>query len=83
MLFNFKCFYEVKPLIVILFKDAMETRASPISIGDSCFLSLVVIYSFYGVLNSAMFINVYHSRRVCKRLKSFFACRLRMTGLLR
>ena len=53
-----------KPLSPYSFKNTMETRFSPISIGDSCFLSLVVVYSFYCVLNSAMFINVYHGRCV-------------------
>ena len=55
MLFNFKCFYEVKPLNCYSFKDAMEMRFSPISIGDNCFLSSSCNYSFYCVLNSSMF----------------------------
>ena len=54
---------ELKPLSRYSFKNAMETRFSPISIGNNCFLSKVVIYSSYCVFK---LFNVYHSRRVCK-----------------
>ena len=55
---------EVKPLSRYSFKNTMETRFSPISIGNSCFLSKVVIYSSYCVLK---LFDVYHSRHVCKK----------------
>ena len=77
---QFQILYEVKPLNRYSFKDAMEKRFSPISIGDSCFLSSSCNLLF--LLRTKLF-DVNHSRHVCKCLKSFFASRLRMAGLLR
>ena len=57
--------YEVKPLNRYSFKGAMETRFSPISIDDSFFLSSSC--NLYFLLRTRLF-DVYHGRRVCKRL---------------